>query len=98
VWGMRYDHELFWVDEFKKVEEENDNFNFDLTISRPSSDWQGQTGRVSESLEKIFSEESFEVLLWEAYLCGSTQMVEDISLWLMSKGMERTAIHFEKFF
>lgn len=93
-WGMRYEEDLFWIDEFKKLEIDHPNFRFDVVLSKPTKDWSACSGHVNDCLMKHRA--NWEG--WEAYLCGSQQMVADVNAVLMKLGIKQEEIRFEKFF
>lgn len=93
-WGMRHEEDLFWVDEFRKLEKEYPNFTLDVVLSKPTKDWYACSGHVNDCLVKHRA--SWEG--WEVYLCGSQQMIEEVATLLSGSGVRREDIHFEKFF
>lgn len=93
-WGMRYEEDLFWIDEFKKLETDHPNFRFDVVLSKPTKEWYACSGHVNDCLIKHRA--SWEG--WEVYLCGSQQMIEEVATLLSGLGVRREEIHFEKFF
>ena len=92
VWGLRFEKDVFWVKEFEELEEKYKNFKFEVTLSKSGESWQGETGRVTDWLEK-----NKDVNGVDAYVCGSNQMVEDCVKILLGKGVEEKKIHFEKY-
>ena len=93
-WGMRYEEDLFWLDEFKKLEVDHPNFKFDVVLSRPPQEWYACSGHVNDCLVK----HGASYLGWEAYLCGNQQMIAEVTDLLLKLGVRQEDIHFEKFF
>ena len=93
-WGMRYEEDLFWTDEFKKLETDHANFKFDVVLSKPTKEWSACSGHVNDCLVK----HKASYLGWEAYLCGSQQMIGEVAALLSGLGVAKEDIHFEKFF
>lgn len=93
-WGMRFEEDLFWIDEFRKLEQDHPNFMFDVVLSKPTKEWYACSGHVNDCLLK--HRQSWEG--WEVYLCGNQQMIADASTLLVKLGVEEYDIHFEKFF
>ena len=93
-WGMRHEEDLFWMDEFKKLETGHANFKFDVVLSKPTKEWSACSGHVNDCLVK----HKASYLGWEAYLCGSQQMIAEVTDVLMKLGVKQEDIHFEKFF
>ncbi|MBU1200029.1 hypothetical protein KJ953_00665 [Patescibacteria group bacterium] len=92
VWGMRFEKDLFWQKEFEELERKYKNFKFELTLSKPSENWKGKKGRVTEVLKEMKRLEDVEF-----YLCGSSVMVEDCVKILTDKGVDEEKIQFEKY-
>ncbi|MBI1871958.1 hypothetical protein HYS10_00910 [Candidatus Collierbacteria bacterium] len=93
-WGMRHEEDLFWIDEFKELEKNYPNFKFDIVLSKPTAEWYACSGHVGDCLIK--HRPSWEG--WEAYLCGSQQMIADVAVLLEKLKVKKEDIHFEKFF
>ena len=93
-WGMRYEEDLFWIDEFKKLETDHPNFKFDVVLSKPTKEWSACSGHVNDCLIKHRA----SYLGWEAFLCGNQQMIEEVTATLSGLGVRREDIHIEKFF
>lgn len=92
-WGMRYEKDLFWIDDFKELEREFPNFKVDIVLSKEEN-WDGCVGHVQDCLEK--HRESWAG--WETFLCGNKKMIEDVKNLLQKKGIKEESIHFEKFY
>ena len=93
-WGMRYEEDLFWIDEFKKLEADHPNFKFDVVLSKPTKKWSACSGHVNDCLIK--HRVSWEG--WEAFLCGNQEMIEEVAVTLSGLGVRREDVRFEKFF
>ena len=87
VWGMRYEEDVFWQDDFKALEKKYKNFKFDLVLSRD-----GEKLRVTDVLREIKL-----VKETEFYICGSNAMVDDCQKILVDKGVGEDKIYFEKY-
>jgi NAD(P)H-flavin reductase len=93
LWGMRYETDQFWYDDFGILASEHQNFNFEPVLSRPSENWQLHKGYVTDalSIQEDFSERGF-------YLCGSNAMIQDVRHLLTERGVPPEHIHNESFF
>lgn len=91
-WGLRYVHELFWLDELQDMVESADNFHFYPVISKPSVEWTLSTGHVTDLLlaHNFKAQTGF-------YLCGSGSIVKDVKQLLLDKGVTADYLHHEKF-
>lgn len=90
LFGVRSEEDVFWLERFEHLKSEYQNFDFNITLSRPSDSWQGWKGRVTEHLPEVVGG-------GEYYLCGSLDMVKDVRQILASKGVQMKDIHFEIF-
>ena len=89
--GVRHAEDLFYVDELRAWEKEHSNFHAVITLSQATEDWTGDTGRVTEYLEKLTFENS------TVYICGNGDMVKSVKDLLDAKGVAREDICLEQF-
>lgn len=105
-WGMRYQEDCFWVEDFDDLEKEYPNFEWDLVLSKPPDDWplhRGyttthvldyvQNGMKNEELRMTNDNSTFCF-----YLCGNQHMIDDTSTELKKIGINMEHVHTEKFF
>lgn len=90
LFGVREVEDIFWTDRLDELQGSYENFKYQLTLSRPSDDWAGLRGRVSEHL-------THAQLDAEYYICGSVEMVKDVRGLLLNKGIEPKRVHLEIF-
>ena len=93
-WGLRSERDIYYQQDFEALSRQYSFFKFLITLSRPSADWQGPRGRVTELL--VSQELDVEDL--EAYLCGNMDMIRVVRGMLLEKGMPKRSVHFEKFY
>lgn len=93
VWGMRYEKDVFWEKMFKKWEEENSNFKFDLVLSRAGEEWKGRRGHV----QKVVGEKLDEWKKAGFYICGRKETVENVEEWLIDNEVKSELIRKENF-
>lgn len=98
-YGARSLRELFFDDEFRKLESEYDNFSFHVVLSSPlpTDNWDGPTGYVHKyAYDQYLSihEDPSEV---EYYLCGPPPMVDAIEKMLDDLGVDPEMIAYDKF-
>ena len=95
--GVRYDDDLMYHDEFLAMAEKHpDTFTYHPTISRPKetgSEWPGHTGRVTAILPKLFGDPTGVT----AYLCGSKEMLKDVTEILVGLGLDKKFVKREQF-
>ena len=94
-WGIRDESHMFWFDNFERLMESHPNFVFDPVLSQPGQDWSLCSGHVQDCLMRDFGEKKLGE--WQGYVCGSTKMVEEISLKLVELGMKESNVNHEKF-
>jgi NAD(P)H-flavin reductase len=98
LFGARYERDLLYRDEFEKLGERYQSFRFLPTITRPSESWRGRIGRVQAHVDDALAirtpEESSQV---DVYICGLTEMVDDMRKELQKRGLDRKQIIYEKY-
>jgi NAD(P)H-flavin reductase len=92
-WGLRFVEDMFWEEDFRRMHKYFKNFEFRFVLSKPPQFWPLNSGHVTQDIED-------EVLGsdWGVYLCGSQAMVKEVSELVISKGVPKDQVHFEKFF
>lgn len=98
IWGMRHEEDLFWVDEWQKLNQDFANFSYHIALSKPGEHWHGECGHVGDCLRNGFIVKVPDLSIWEFYLCGSQEMIMETGGYLAGKGVKKEDIHFEKFF
>lgn len=93
-WGMRFEKDLFWLEEWEELRSKYSNFKYDIVLSKPEGNWQGCQGHVNDCITKHVT----DLTNWEAYICGGKPMVEGMKETLKTGGLGDEDIHFEKFF
>ena len=93
--GAREIKDLYYRDEFEKLDRDHENFTFVPAISNPSPEdnWQGETGFVHLCLEKYIANGENK----EAYLCGPPVMIDAATDILRDIGINNDDIYFDKF-
>ena len=95
LFGVRYEEDLLYVDEFKKLAAEHPNFRPVFTLSRPRkpAEWWGETGYVQSHLEKFVRDPAHT----KAFICGLTPMIEQCQTQLEKMGVTKDRIHYERY-
>ena len=94
VFGTRYEHSLYYREEFELVERRNPNFHYVPTLSRCGERWQGCRGYVQDHVRQIVAERKG----MQAYICGLHQMVNANREMLKNEfGWEQKQIIFERY-
>lgn len=98
-YGARSKRELYYDDEFEKLEREHDNFGWRVALSEPEAgdDWQGYSGFVHKVIFDEYLGQHTAPEDCEYYLCGPPLMVKAVLAMLDNLGVEADAIHYDDF-
>ena len=98
-YGGRSLRELFYIDDFRKIEEENPNFKFNIALSAPlpEDNWTGYVGNIHEVLLENYLKNHSEPEEIEYYLCGPPMMTAAVLNMLDSLGVPKEMISFDDF-
>jgi Na+-transporting NADH:ubiquinone oxidoreductase subunit F len=93
--GANVPDELFLMDQMKDFQNQLHDFRFVPVVASPgeNNDWQGETGLVTEAMEKDLEKASE----CEGYLCGSPGMIDAAIKVLKKFGMSEDRIFYDKF-
>lgn len=101
VWyffGARTQKDLFYLEELKSLEDRWSNFHFIPALSEPQGDdWQGETGLITDVLDRYMKEEMSKEKAKEGYLCGSPGMIDACNRVLTQNGVKPDQIYYDKF-
>ena len=94
VFGTRFEHSIYYRDEFERIARENPNFHYVPTLSRCGDHWTGCRGYVQDHVREIVRGRSD----MQAYICGLHQMVDANRKLLKEElGWDRKQIVFERY-
>lgn len=98
-YGGRSLRELFYVDEFKELEEENPNFKFNIGLSEPvpEDNWDGSVGFIHQIVMDEYLKNHPEPEEIEYYLCGPPMMNDAVLKMLDDYGVPEEMIAFDDF-
>ena len=98
-YGARSRREIFYEDEFRKIEEEFPNFTFNLALSEPLPEdkWDGYTGFIHQVLYDEHLSKMDEPEEIEYYLCGPPLMNDAVNKLLWELGIPDENIAFDDF-
>jgi len=98
-YGGRSLRELFYVDEFKELEEKNPNFKFNIGLSEPvpEDNWKGYTGFIHQIVMDEYLKNHPEPEEIEYYLCGPPMMNDAVLKMLDDYGVPQEMIAFDDF-
>ncbi len=93
LFGVRHEHSLMYRTEFEEMARRYSHFRFLPTLTRPTPDWLGRTGRVQQHLQEAIGERR-DI---DVFLCGLKAMVDDVRAIMKSQGFDRKQIFYEKY-
>lgn len=98
-YGGRSLREVFYQDEFYKLEEENDNFSFHIALSEPlpEDNWTSYTGFIHQVLLEEYLKNHPAPEDCEYYICGPPMMLSAVRNMLDDLGVEPENVYFDDF-
>ena len=98
-YGARSLREMFYVDEFNKLDKDNENFNWHVALSDPLPDdnWEGKTGFIHQVLFDNYLKDHPAPEDCEYYLCGPPMMNKAVIEMLLDLGVEPENIALDDF-
>jgi Na+-transporting NADH:ubiquinone oxidoreductase subunit F len=91
--GGNTPEDLYLLDRMAELEKQLPDFKFVPTIANPNGNWKGETGLVTQVIEKYVD----RLDQCEAYLCGPPGMIDAGIAVLVEKGLPANQIFFDKF-
>ncbi len=98
-YGGRSLRELFYVDQFREIEEKFQNFKFQIGLSEPEPEdhWDGYVGFIHQVLYDNYLRDHPAPEDIEYYLCGPPMMNQAVFKLLDDLGVEKENIAFDDF-
>ncbi|PID72183.1 MAG: NADH:ubiquinone reductase (Na(+)-transporting) subunit F [Desulfobulbus propionicus] len=98
-YGGRSLQEVFYDDEFEKLDAEYENFSFHVALSEPMEEdrWTGKIGFIHQVLYDSYLKEHPAPEDIQYYMCGPPMMVSAVVAMLDDLGVEPENIHFDDF-
>ncbi len=98
-YGGRSMRELFYVDHFRKIEEEFPNFQFNIALSEPAPEdnWEGYKGFIHQVLLENYLKDHPAPEDIEYYICGPPMMNAAVFRMLDDLGVEPENIAYDDF-
>jgi NAD(P)H-flavin reductase/ferredoxin/2-polyprenyl-6-methoxyphenol hydroxylase-like FAD-dependent oxidoreductase len=93
LYGVSRVDDLCKLDDLADLERRLPGLTVHTVVSRPSADWNGLVGRVTDVLDpNMFGNGDVDV-----YVCGPAGMVEATRHWLDDNGIHGAGLYYEKF-
>lgn len=98
-YGARSKKEMFYVEDFDMLEEENDNFTWHVALSdpQPEDNWEGDTGFIHNVLYERYLKDHDAPEDCEFYMCGPPVMNAAVINLLKDLGVEDENIMLDDF-
>lgn len=98
-YGARSLKEMFYEDDFRRIEAENPNFSFHVALSepRPEDNWNGLTGFIHQAVLDNYLKNHPAPEDIEYYLCGPPLMISSVLAMLDNLGVPKDNILFDDF-
>ncbi len=98
-YGGRSSRELFYTEDFRKIEKEFPNFSYHIALSdpQPEDNWDGPTGFIHQVVLDNYLKNHPEPEEIEYYLCGPPQMLAAVMKMLDNLGVPNENIAFDDF-
>jgi Na+-transporting NADH:ubiquinone oxidoreductase subunit F len=98
-YGARSRAELFYEDDFDRLQAAHDNFDWHVALSepRPEDDWSGATGFIHDVVRAQYLETHPAPEECEYYLCGPPMMIKAVCSMLDNLGVDPENIVFDDF-
>lgn len=98
-YGGRSKRELFYTEDFRKLESEHPNFTYNIALSEPlpEDNWDGYTGFIHKVAQDEYLAKHPEPEEIEYYLCGPPMMLQAVLKMLDDLGVPEENIAFDDF-
>ena len=98
-YGARSTREMFYVEDFDKLAEDFENFDWHVALSDvlPEDKWTGPTGFIHQVVEDLYLNKHDAPEDIEYYLCGPPMMNSAVLKMLDDLGVEPEMIHLDDF-
>lgn len=98
-YGGRSSKELFYIDEFRAIENDFPNFSFHVALSEPKKEdnWNGYVGFIHQMVLDNYLKNHKEPEEIEYYLCGPPMMTAAVLNMLDNLGVPENMISFDNF-
>lgn len=93
LFGVRHEQGLIYRSDFEALAQGSSQFHFVPTLTQPTADWAGRTGRVQTHIDDLLAGRTD----LDVYVCGLKDMVDSVRAMLKERGFDRKQIIFEKY-
>jgi NAD(P)H-flavin reductase len=93
ILGTRHESGLLYDAEWRELTQSRPGFTYWPTLTRPSPEWRGLTGRVQPHVMRALGDRR-DI---DVYICGLHDMVNELRAQLKAAGLDRKHIIYEKY-
>jgi Na+-transporting NADH:ubiquinone oxidoreductase subunit F len=97
--GAKTTKDMFYLDEMRQLEKGMPRFHFVPALSAPTTEenWTGETGLITDVLDRYIKERVAPEKPKEGYLCGSPGMINACIAVMTKNGISQSDIFYDKF-
>lgn len=98
-YGARSLRELFYEQDFRRLEKEHPNFTFHVALSEPQPEdhWEGLSGFIHKVVHDQYLKDHDDPGEVEFYLCGPPPMIAAVNDMLFNLGVDKEQIAYDEF-
>lgn len=98
-YGARSLRELFYEQDFRRLEKEHPNFRFHVALSEPQPEdhWTGFSGFIHKVVHDQYLKDHEDPSEIEFYLCGPPPMIAAVNDMLFNLGVDKEQIAYDEF-
>ncbi|NOZ03338.1 MAG: NADH:ubiquinone reductase (Na(+)-transporting) subunit F [FCB group bacterium] len=98
-YGARSVREMFYDEDFRKLEQKFPNFTYQVALSEPLPEdkWEGPVGFIHQVLYDMYLKNHEDPTEIEYYMCGPPPMIDAVDKMLYDLGVEPEMIAYDKF-
>ena len=93
VFGNRFENDIIYRKEWDELAARWPRFKRLFTLSRPDASWNGRKGYVQEAVADFVP----DLVKKDFYICGLVKMIDAVTEKLLSLGVPKEQIHFERY-
>ena len=98
-YGARSLREMFYEEDFRRLEKEFPNFTFHIALSEPQAEdqWKGPVGFIHSVVHDRYLAQHEDPSEIEYYLCGPPPMIAAVNAMLYNVGVDKDMIAYDEF-
>lgn len=97
-WGFRLRENIIWEEDLEDLKKKYPNFSYEIVLSAANEGWVGKRGHVTEWVSEWLERSNIPTGKVSAYLCGNGAMIREVSERLLSLGVPKGRVCWEKYY